>query len=83
MVLEYGIRYFPKKTGISLLFENNSNDTTPFQEAYRRFGYEQVTQVIEETLTQSSSSNAPQLNIIEALLSAAIDENTHLDCVYF
>jgi hypothetical protein len=84
MVLEYGIRYFPRKKGISLLFKKCKKITllnplgtinAPFQLACERFGYEQVMQVIDY--------NAPQLNIIEALLSVAIDEEIHLDCVYF
>jgi hypothetical protein len=57
-----------------------------------KFGCEKVTEVIEHTLIRSSSSssssssdtnNTPSLSIVEALIMAAIDENTHLDCVYF
>ena len=86
MVLEYGIRYFPRKKGISLLFKKSNKPkpnrlnppyrfNTPFQWACERFGYEQVMQVIHHS--------APQLHIFEALLSVAIDEEIHLDCVYF
>jgi hypothetical protein len=45
--------------------------------------------VIEDTLTRSSSSsssldkNNTSINTVEALVMAAIDENIHLDCVYF
>jgi len=40
---------------------------------------------IEETLIHSSVSDSiiPLLNILMALVMAAIDENIHLDCVYF
>ena len=43
--------------------------------------------MIEDTFIRcyisSSSDDTPPLNIFEALLSAAIDENVHLDCLYF
>jgi hypothetical protein len=56
-----------------------------------QYGSEKVMEVVEDTLiryTSSSSSSldsnktTPRLNIVDALLSAAIDENVHLDCVY-
>jgi hypothetical protein len=57
MVFEYGIRYFPRKKGISLLFRKHIYFIeTPFECACEKFGYEQVMQVIEETLTKSFSS---------------------------
>jgi hypothetical protein len=43
--------------------------------------------VVEETIIRYSSSsdnnNTSPLNIVEALISAAIDKNIDLDCVYF
>ncbi|OEU10397.1 hypothetical protein FRACYDRAFT_247466 [Fragilariopsis cylindrus CCMP1102] len=39
-VFEYGIHYFPKKKGISLLFKKNNHNRTPFQYACMRFGGE-------------------------------------------
>ncbi|OEU14483.1 hypothetical protein FRACYDRAFT_241028 [Fragilariopsis cylindrus CCMP1102] len=82
MVFEYGIRYYPKKKGISLLFFKKSYtfSRTPFQLACKEFGYEEVMKVVEGILI--SYSDTP-INITEALLTAAIDENIHLDCVYF
>jgi hypothetical protein len=57
MVFEYGIRYFPRKKGIGLLFRKHIYFIeTPFECACEKFGYEQVMQVIEETLTKSFSS---------------------------
>jgi hypothetical protein len=89
-VFEYGIRYFPKKKGINLLFKINEYNNTPFQLACGKFGYEEVMKVVEDTLTLCYSSSTvdnssppPPLNIVEALIMAAIDENIHLDCVYF
>jgi hypothetical protein len=85
-VFEYGIRYFPKKKGINLLFKINEDDNTPFQLACDKFGYEVVMNAIEETLTHCYSlsvDDSPPLNVVEALIMAAIDENIHLDCVYF
>ncbi|OEU06238.1 hypothetical protein FRACYDRAFT_266188 [Fragilariopsis cylindrus CCMP1102] len=90
LVFEYGIRYFPKKEGISLIFRKNTEGfwgETPFQYACKKFGYEQVIKVVEETLircySSSSSDDTPPLNVVEAFLSAAIEENIHLDCLYF
>ena len=44
---------------------------------------DRVIKVIEDTLIRSSSSdnnnNAPALNAMEALITAVIDENVHLD----
>ena len=43
--------------------------------------------IVEDTLIRSSSSsssdNSPQLNVAEAILTAAVDKDIHLDCVYF
>jgi hypothetical protein len=83
MVFEYGIRYYPNKKGIHLLFRKKNNGVTPFQLACEKFGYEQVMEVVEETLIRSSSSDDTPINITQALLSAAIDEKVHLDCVHF
>ena len=84
MVFEYGIRYYPKKKGISLLFFKRSHGLrrTPFQLACKEFGfgYEEVMKVVEDTLIRYSDT---PINITEALTMAAIDENIHLDGVYF
>ena len=42
-------------------------------------------EVVENTLGHSSSpsDNTQPLNIMHALVTAAIDEGVHLDCVYF
>ena len=39
--------------------------------------------VIEDTLIRYSSSDNTPINLAEALLISAIDDNIHLDCVYF
>jgi hypothetical protein len=81
LLLEYGIRYYPRKKGIFLLFQNYSINGTPFQIACIRYGCEEVRKVVEETLIRYSDTTP--INITEALIMAAIDENIHLDCVYF
>jgi hypothetical protein len=86
MTFEAGIKYFPKKKGICLLFkENNHGKYTPFQYACGHFGHEKVMEVVEDTLAHysSSSDDTPPLHVVNALMTAAIDENIHLDCVYF
>jgi hypothetical protein len=89
-IFEYGIRYYPKKKGISLLFMKDNNGRTPIQIAFRKTKLrDKVMTVIEDTPTRYSSSssssdnNSTSINTIEALVMAAIDENIHLDCVYF
>ena len=90
-VFEYGLLYYPTKKGISLLFTKGLLNPTPFQIICKRHGSEKVMEVIEDTLNRYTSSSSslnldhatPHLNIVDALLSAAIDENVDLDCVYF
>jgi hypothetical protein len=82
-VFEIGILYYPKKKGINLLFRKDNYDATTFQRACEQFGYEEVMNVAEDALVRHSDTVPPPLNIVEALITAAIDENIHLDCVYF
>jgi hypothetical protein len=79
-VFEYGIRYYPKKKGFSLLFKKGREDRTPFQAACKAFVYKDVMEVINETLARNSDI---PVNVADALITAAMDENIHLDCVYF
>ncbi|OEU11298.1 hypothetical protein FRACYDRAFT_246412 [Fragilariopsis cylindrus CCMP1102] len=93
MVFEAGINFFPKKKGMTLLFRNKTNyNSTPFVQACMKFGEAQVKMMIEDTFIRcySSSDDTP---VVEALMTAAVDEkalmmaavdaNIHLDCVYF
>ena len=94
LVFECGIRYYPKKIGISLLFKKNSYGITPFQIACSHIahgitsfqidtsnvGYEDTMKAIEDSL---GSNIAGPYNVVDALITAAIDEHVHLDCVYF
>ena len=102
IVFEYGIRYYPKKKGISLLFQRSGFDPTPFLLAcqisyskhFRMSGRirfagnfpeevtnpEDVMKVVEDILIRYSDT---PINITEALITAAIDEDIHLNCVYF
>ena len=89
-VFEAGIRYFPKKTGISLLFlqTGHSVASTAFEHACKKFGSDNVIDVIEKTLTEyytpndDANANKPY-NTVDILLSTASDENLSLDGVYF
>ena len=57
---------------------------TPFQFAWKGSRYEQVMMSVEDTLIRyHSSENSPQLNDVEVFLPAAVNEDFHLDCVYF
>ena len=79
-VFEAGIKYFPNKKGISLLFTEYTFSPTPFEIACENNGYKEVMKVVEDTLIRYSDT---PINTTEALIMAAIDENIHLDCVYF
>ena len=77
------IRYYPKKRGIIALFENvsfNSERVSVFGIACENFGREQVIDIIESTLTRYSAT--VPLQTADALISAAMDDRTHLDGVY-
>ena len=78
-VFEYIIRYYPTKKGISSLFTKNNKGETAFQMAFQNYGREVVMRIVEDTLNNS----VIHLNIVEAVVTAAIDGNVHLDCVYF
>jgi hypothetical protein len=80
-VFEAGIKYFPKKKGINLLFRKNRANYTPFQYAFHSFGKEQLNKVVDDTLGFYSGDTP--INTTEALVMAVIDNNVHLDCVYF
>jgi hypothetical protein len=84
LVFEYGIRYYPKKIGINLLFRSRrryKEEMTPFQRAcikYKIDGGKKVMNVVKTTLancytsssssSSSSSDNILSLNVVEALI---------------
>jgi hypothetical protein len=78
---EAGIKYFPKKKGINILFHKNKGGHTPFQRACRKYGYNEVMKIVDDFLAVYSVDAT--INITEALVMAATDKNIHLDCVYF
>jgi hypothetical protein len=83
LLFEYGICYYPKKIGISLLFQEDNDGDTPFQLACHTHGRNEVMKVVEDILLLYDSSDSTPLNIAEALITAAIDDYVHLDCVFF
>ncbi|OEU08103.1 hypothetical protein FRACYDRAFT_250326 [Fragilariopsis cylindrus CCMP1102] len=84
-VFEAGIHYYPKKKGISLLFRKSNKYSIPFVKACMKYGKEQVMKTIKDTFVRcySSSDDTPPLNVVDALMTAAIDKDIHLDGVYF
>jgi hypothetical protein len=92
MVFEYGIRYYPNKKGISLLFKKNTGcrHRTPIDFACSEHGRDKVMKIVEDILVDykrlpsldDDSATGPY-DVVDALINAAIDENIHLDCVYF
>jgi hypothetical protein len=81
ITFEAGIKYFPKKKGINILFHKNKGGHTPFQRACRKYGYNEVMKIVDDFLAVYSVDAT--INITEALVMAATDKNIHLDCVYF
>ena len=57
----------------------------PFHHPCDSHRQDEVKKVVEDTLIQysSSSDNSPPLNVVNALITATINENLHLDCIYF
>lgn len=85
IVFGYCIHYYPKKKGICLMFTKCVDDgrTTPFQHACGKFGQKNVmNEVVENIISRYYSEETP-LNIVDVLLTAAIDDTIHLDCVFF
>jgi len=82
VVLEYGIRYYPNKKGITLLFIEDIKYRTPFRLACLSFGRGKVMEVVNDILARYHSSGLP-LNTVKALMMAAINDDIHLDCVLF
>ena len=80
LVLEALIRYFPKKKGISCLFQNNVYGKTPFKSACGKYGREKVLEGIESILIDCSDN---LYDTSDVLALAAVDEKIDLDCVYF
>jgi hypothetical protein len=86
LLFQYGIFYYPKKIGISLIFKKTEEEDgcIPFESACINHGINKVLKVVEDTLIlYASSENSQQLNIAEALIMAATDNNIDLDAVYF
>jgi len=80
LVLEAGIRYFPGRKGINLLFRKDSFDDTPYRCACEKHGQEVVSKAIESTLIDCADE---PYDAAGALVLAAIDDNVDLDCVYY
>jgi hypothetical protein len=92
IVFKYGICYYPNRKGFSLLFKIIDQETI-FQIICGKYGRDKVMKVVEESLldfqqgsegnSNSNTNKTGPYNVVDALLTAAIDENIHLDCVYF
>jgi len=79
-VFEFYIRYYPKKKGLHLLFTKNGHGRTAFELACNKnpLQHDELRSIVETTLDNSDQP----LNIVDALVTAAISERVHLDCVY-
>ena len=79
-VFEFYIRYYPQKWGIHLLFLKNNQQETAFELACKKhpLQHDELRSIVEDTLDNSDQP----LHIVDALVTASIDERIHLDCVY-
>ena len=96
-VFDAGLRYYPRMRGILLLFQRNNFGQTAFQFACKKLeSRKTVMEIVEGTISQhfhrstitatsTTTTTAPTQNayIGDTLISAAIDDGIHLDCVYF
>ena len=80
LVYKAGIRYFPEKEGICILFQKDNDGDTPFSDACKLLGRDKTMKVVETTLAEKSDNKYVTSNV---LLLAAIDDNIHLDGLYF
>ena len=85
VVFEAGIRCFPKKNGIHLLFGSIHYTLykSPFERICATFKQKDVMEVVEDVLSRYSTTALLPENIMEPLLSACTDARIHLNCVYF
>ena len=81
IVLDSLLRYYPKQKGISVLFLKNRDGSTPFSLSCSKFKRHRVMVAIKEVLCRYSITTPIQMT--NALLLAATDENIHLDCLNF
>jgi hypothetical protein len=69
----------------SVIPKKCEDDNTPYQMACEACGRDEVMKVIVYTLLdyQRSHDSTGPYNLMDALMTAAIEEYIHLDCVYF
>jgi len=86
-VLKFGFQYFGKKKGISTLFQTDKDNYTPFKLACNHYGIEQAMSVINSVLNtvcfQNDDETYDHNMSHKFLLSAAVNENIHIDGVYY
>ena len=86
IVFDAGLRYYPEKRGILLLFTLAAGiwrGKTPFQLACEKHGREAVAEIVDDVLKDRSSQHRPDHTYIEAFLSAAVDDRIDLNGLYF
>jgi len=90
-----GMRSFLYQTGFLLFFQKKNYEETPFkivahgsggnkqQQQHHPQRRQEITDVVDTTLTHYSPTSTTPLNIGDALMLVAMDDIIHLDCVYF
>ncbi|OEU23279.1 hypothetical protein FRACYDRAFT_233452 [Fragilariopsis cylindrus CCMP1102] len=80
MAFEYGIRYYPRKKGICSLFQNSYYYYSDYRTPVCRSGFGPTPLQLACTFKRYTED---VMKVVEDILIPAIDENIHLDCVYF
>ena len=75
-------RFYPKWKGITALFEKDAVGSSSFEMACTTYTRNRVLNVVEEIRVRYTATTPP-VNIGNALMMAAIDNNISLDGVYF
>lgn len=78
IVLEVGIRYFPREIGG--VFQKNNSGDTPYQMACRKFGDQNAKRAINDAIDLNQMMYG--INTIGALIHAASEHKIHLDGVF-
>ena len=86
-LFEYVIRYFPYKKGISILFQNDEDRTSPFRSVcacnpnFNPSKRKEAKDAVDAVLSRYHSTTP--INTVEALLLTATNPTIGLDGVYF
>ena len=89
IVFGAGLRHFPMKQGILVLFQKDATGCTPFKDACEHHGIEETTELVEDALLSMAGKPVVEdlldlsYNGTQSVLLASTSENIALDSLYF